>query len=356
MKLGMMIGYNATTIDVQLDLVKAAEALGYDSVWTAEIYGSDAMTPLAYLAAHTSRIRLGTGVVQLAARTPANCAMAIATIDQLAGGGRAMLGIGVSGPQIVEGWYGQPWGSPVTRLRDYVTIVQKILRREVVSHDGPEISLPYSGPGNLGQGKPLKLILHPPAKIPIYLGCGGPASVALMAELTDGWLPMGLTTANWDTFAPSIERGLSRTPGKSLADLDICHAVDVEITDDVAGAIEKRKAGVAMRVGGYGSNEFNFHLDAMVRRGFQDEADKIQHHFLRGERDLAIAAVPNSYIEESALIGPEDRIRERYRRYNNSPVTSLRVVTDKIETLELMADIAGAPSATTTGNEESSHD
>jgi len=351
MKLGTAIGWSSSTFDPQLDFVKAAERLGYDSVWTAEIYGSDAMTPLAFLAAHTTKIRLGTGIAQLAARTPANCAMSIATIDQLAGGGRAMLGVGVSGPQIVEGWYGEPWGSPINRLRDYITIVGKILRRETVQHDGAEISLPYTGPGSIGQGKPLKLILHPPADIPIYLGAGGPASTALMAELCDGWLPMGVTPDNWDTYLPAIEKGLARTPDKTMADLDLCVGATVEITNDVEATIAKRKPAVAMVVGGYGSADHNFHKNSMIRRGYQEEAEKIQALFLAGRREEAIAAVPDAYIDESSLIGDETRIRERFQRYARSPATSVRIMTSDIATLELMADIAGlvAPDLDETG-------
>lgn len=340
MKLGLTLNYGTAHYDPMLAVVKAADRLGYDSVWTAEIYGSDAMTPLAFLAAHTDHIRLGTGVVQLAARTPANCAMSIATIDQLAGGGRAILGVGVSGPQIVEGWYGEPWGSPVHRLRDYITIVRQILDRERAEHTGREISLPYQGPGSTGQGKPLKLILHPTHRIPIFLGCGGPASVALMAELCDGWLPMGMSAENFDdAFRPHLDRGLARAD-RSLDELEIASAATVVVTDDVEGEIARRKPAVAFRVGGYGSAQDNFHRDAMKRRGFVEEAEQIQELFLAGRRDEAAAAVPDAYIDDGALIGPEDRIRDRFAAIAAGPSTTLRIATHDIATLELMADIA----------------
>jgi F420-dependent oxidoreductase-like protein len=193
MKLGLSIGYSGGEMRLPIEKVQLAEQLGYDSVWTAEAYGSDALSPLAYLAAKTERIKLGTGVIQLAGRTPANAAMTIATIDALAGGGRVICGIGVSGPQIVEGWYGQPWGKPYYRIKDYVTIMKKILaREEPVVHEGREISLPYEGEGAMGVGKPLKSILHMNPDIPIWLGTGMESTVKLTAEIADGWLPLGL--------------------------------------------------------------------------------------------------------------------------------------------------------------------
>ncbi|MGE3917056.1 MAG: LLM class flavin-dependent oxidoreductase, partial [Hyphomicrobiaceae bacterium] len=192
MKLGLHIGYSGAHYQVPVELVQKAEQLGYDSVWTAEAYGTDAMTPLAYLAAKTERIKLGTAIIQLAARTPANAAMQAATIDTMAGGNRFICGIGVSGPQIVEGWYGEPWGRPYYRIKDYVAIMRKVLKREApVVHEGEEISLPYTGPGAMGVGKPLKSILHMNPNIPIYLGTGNEATVKLTGEIADGWLPLG---------------------------------------------------------------------------------------------------------------------------------------------------------------------
>src|SRR5471030_920887 len=206
MKLGLSIGYSRAQLDIPVKLIQRAEELGYDSVWTAESYGSDAVTPLAYLAAVTKKIRLGTGVIQLAARTPANAAMSAATVDALAGGDRFIVGLGVSGPQIVEGWYGQPWGRPYWRIRDYVAIMRKIFRREApVVHEGREISLPYSGPGAMGIGKPLKSILHMNPDIPIYLATGNEATVKLTAEIADGWLPMGFFPGSMDVYRPWLE-------------------------------------------------------------------------------------------------------------------------------------------------------
>jgi F420-dependent oxidoreductase-like protein len=203
MKLGLSIGYSRAHLEIPVTLVQRAEELGYDSVWTAEAYGTDAVTPLAYLAALTKRIKLGTGIMQLAARTPANAAMCAATVDAMAGGGRFIAGLGVSGPQIVEGWYGEPWGRPYYRYKDYVAIMRKIFRREApVTHEGREISLPYTGEGALGVGKPLKSILHMNPDIPIYLGTGNETTVKLTAEIADGWLPLGFVPGSLPEYLP----------------------------------------------------------------------------------------------------------------------------------------------------------
>src|SRR5258707_7354392 len=210
MKLGLSIGYSKAHLEIPVKLVQRAEELGYDSVWSAQAYGSDAVTPLAYLAALTKRIRLGTGIMQLAARTPANAAMSAATVDAMAGGGRFIAGIGVSGPQIVEGWYGQPWGKPYYRMKDYVAIMRKIFaREEPVTHDGREISLPYSGPGSAGLAKPLKSILHM-NPVPIYLPTGSETTAKLTAEIADGWLPMGFVPGAMAEYRPWLEEGFRR--------------------------------------------------------------------------------------------------------------------------------------------------
>jgi F420-dependent oxidoreductase-like protein len=342
-KLGLFIRFDQAEYELPVDLVKTAEGLGYDSVWSAEAYGSDAITPLAYLAACTKSIRLGTGVVQLAARTPAATAMAISTLDALAGGNRAILGLGVSGPQIVEGWYGQPWGSPVNRLRDYVTIVRRILQREgPVAYEGKEISLPYTGPGSIGQGKPLKSILHTNPDIPIWLGCGGPASTRLVGELCDGWLPMGLGPDNWeDHYRPILQDGIDRSgDSKAVSDIEIQGGCQVVVTDDVEGTLAARKPATAFFVGGYGSSSHNFHRDAMIRRGFGEEAERIQALFLAGKRDEAAATVPDEYVDSGGLFGSEERIRERFEDYRKGPYTGLTIHSGDIAVLEMMADIA----------------
>jgi F420-dependent oxidoreductase-like protein len=341
MKLGLYLGYSGAQMNLPVDKVVLAEQLGYDSVWTAEAYGSDAITPLAYLAAKTHRIRLGTGIMQLAARTPAAAAMAVATVDALAGGDRVIAGLGVSGPQIVEGWYGQPWGRPYWRLRDYVAIMRKILeRKEPVRHGGREITLPYTGPGALGVGKPLMSILHANPRIPIWLGTGTEANVKLTAEIADGWLPLGFVPSTMKIVRPWLDEGFKRA-GKSFEDFEIQARAAVSITDDVPGALQQLKPRIALYVGGMGHRDKNFHKDMMVRRGYGDAAARIQELYLTGRKDEAVAAVPDEFCDEQALIGPPARIRERYRPWAESGITGLTIVTEQPEALTLMADLAG---------------
>lgn len=332
MKLGLRLElYRAAKLAVPVDIVRRAEALGYHSVWTAEAYGSDALSPLAYLAAVTDRIKLGTAVAQVAARPPATLAMHAMTIDAVAGGNRLLLGIGVSGPQIVEGWYGQPWGRPNRRLRDYITILRKVLDREgPVSHEGPEISLPYRGPGSLGQGKPLKSIMHPVARVPVWLAAGGPLNTALAAELCDGWLPMGLGPEG----VPDTVRGREG--------FDVFVGASVTITDDVRGVLDAMRPLTAMYVGGMGSESHNYHRDAMARRGFPEAADRIGELWRAGRKEEAQAAVPEEYLEQGALLGSPDRIRRRWEEgFAPAGVTGLIIGTDQPEALDLLAELAG---------------
>ena len=343
MKLGLSIGYSGADLKLPIDKVQLAERLGFDSLWTAEAYGSDAITPLAYLAAVTKRIRLGTGIMQLAARPPAAAAMAAGTVDALAGGGRVIAGLGVSGPQIVEGWYGQPWGRPYWRLRDYVAIMRKVFeRKEPVRHDGPEISLPYTGPGALGVGKPLTSILHMNPRLPIWLGTGTEANVKLTAEIADGWLPLGFVPRLMPMLRPWLEAGFRRAGGgKDFDTFEIQARADVQITDDVKGTLRRMKGRVALYVGGMGHRDKNFHKEMMIRRGFADAAQRIQELYLAKRKDEALDAVPDEFCDEMALVGPPGRIRERYRAWADSGITGLTIVTDQSEAMELMAELAG---------------
>ncbi|MBO0710981.1 MAG: LLM class F420-dependent oxidoreductase [Acetobacteraceae bacterium] len=342
MKLGLSIGYSGAHLDIPVELVKRAEALGYDSVWTAEAYGSDAVTPLAYLAALTHRIRLGTGIMQLAARTPANAAMCAASVDAMAGGGRFIAGLGVSGPQIVEGWYGEPWGRPYYRYRDYVAIMRKIFRRdEPVTHQGPEISLPYTGPGAAGIGKPLKSILHMNPAIPIYLGTGGESTVKLTAEIADGWLPLGFVPGSMPEYLPWLEAGFRRAGGaKSLATFEIQASVHVVVDDDVRSALARLKPEVALYVGGMGHRDKNFHKDMMIRRGFGDAAERIQELYLAHAKKEAIEAVPDEWVDLKSLVGPPSRIKERYRAWAESGATGLTVRSRQPAAIEAIAEAA----------------
>jgi len=340
MKLGLALPWANPQVEVPVARVQRAEQLGFDSVWTAEIYGQDAITPLAFLAAKTERIKLGTAVIQAAARTPSATALAMATLDQLAGGGRAIAGIGLSGPQIVEGWYGQPWGSPNKRLRDYVTIMKKVLQREgPVSHDGPEIRLPYAGPGASGLGKPLKSVLHTNPDLPIFLGTGAPANVKLTAELADGWIPMGYNPESAAVFKPWLEEGLARS-GRSWKDLHIQAGTQVILTDDVGTALRGLKPFIGFYVGGMGAKSKNFHKEMMKLRGFPEAAERIQELFLAGKRQEAFAAVPDEYVDQGALIGPRPRIAERFRAWQELGVQGLTLHTRDEGAMELMAELA----------------
>ncbi len=339
MKLGLMLGYSGAELDVRIKDVQLAERLGYDSVWAAEAYGSDAITPLAFIAAQTERIKLGTAVIQLAGRTPANAAMAIATLDKLAGGGRAICGIGVSGPQIVEGWYGQPWGKPYYRIKDYVSIMKKIWRREgPVTHEGREISLPFTGEGALGLGKPLTSILHMNPDIPIYLGTGMESTVRLTAEIADGWLPLGYVPESAHLYDEWIDEGLRRS-GRTSAQFERQAIAQVNVTDDVRGAIDRLKPGIALYVGGMGAKSKNFHNEMMIRRGYPEAAARIQELFLAKRKDEAIAAVPDEFVDEGALLGPPDRIKKRFAAWEGSGISGLTIWGDE-QAIRTMAEVA----------------
>ena len=345
MKLGLAVEYAGRGVDVPIERIQRCEALGYDSVWTAEAYGSDAITPLAYIAAFTKRIRLGTGVIQVSARTPTMTAMQLGTVDALAGGGRVIGGLGVSGPQIVEGWYGVPWGDPKARLRDTTEIMKKIFAREgPVEHKGEAFSLPYAGEDSSGMGKPLKSILHYPQRPRIWLGTGAKAMVVMTAEVADGWLPFGFRKSNADTFMGWLEEGFARAGGgKSLADFEIQGGVSVEITDDLESAFAAAKPFVALYVGGMGHPKLNFHRKRMHREGWGEAADRIFELFQAGHREEAIAAVPDEYIDEGGLYGPVERIRERWRsEWEGVPYTGVTVRTRQDEAYELMADLVGS--------------
>ena len=295
--------------------VQAAEAVGFDSVWTAESWGSDAFTPLAWLGSHTSRIKLSTGLVQLSARTPAATAMSAMTIDRLSGG-RMQLGIGVSGPQVVEGWYGVPFPKPLARTREYVQVMRDIWERSgPVTNAGEHYPLPY--PGGTGLGKPLKANIHPlRPDIPVFLGAEGPKNVELAAEIGDGWLPIFFHVEN----APAVyaDALAAAKPG-----FEIACPVTVVIDDDVQKAIEWVKLTMAFYIGGMGAKGKNFHLDVVARFGFEEAALRVQELFLAGDRDGAVKAVPDELCDGIALCGPLPRIRERLELWRASPVTTL---------------------------------
>ncbi len=335
MKLGLALGYWPAQPNAQaVALTQEAERLGFDSVWTAESWGNCAFTYLTWLAAHTSRIRLGTGVVQLSARTPAATAMAAMTLDHLSGG-RLILGLGVSGPQVVEGWYGRPSDKPLARTREYVEILRKAFRREgPLTSDGPFYPLPYTGEGASGLGKPLKIMTHPlRAEIPIFLGAEGPRNVTQTAEIADGWLPLYYSPYRAEVYADQL--------AGAKEGFEIAAMVNVTVTDDVATGLWPVKAALGFYIGGMGAKGQNYHTKLMARMGFEEEAYRIQDLFFAGKRDEAIAAVPDTFADEISLVGPAARIRERLAAWESSAVTTLLVSARDPQQLRGIAEILG---------------
>ena len=329
MRLGLMLGYWMPDPWDPTDLVQEAERLGYESVWTAEAYGSDVFSPLCWVGARTKRIKLGTAIMQISARTPACAAMTAATIDHLSGG-RLVLGIGVSGPQVVEGWYGQPFPKPMGRTREFVRLLREMLRREgPVTFRGEHYRLPH--PGGARLGKPLKLIVRPlRAEIPIYLGAEGPKNVALATEIADGWLPLFYSPYRTHVYAESL-RGAR--PGFEIA----CPAT-VSLNDDLEQALLPIKFMLAFYIGGMGAAAKNFHLNLIARLGFEAEARRVQELFLAGKRAEAVAAVPDRLADEISLAGSAARIRDRLAAWKESPVTTLLAGTRDLAAVRLLAE------------------
>jgi F420-dependent oxidoreductase-like protein len=334
MRLGLVLGYwGAAPTPGFVELAQEVERLGFDSVWTAESWGSDVFTPLTWIAAHTSRIRLGTGIAQLAARTPTATAMHAMTLDHLSGG-RMLLGLGLSGPQVVEGWYGRPFPrSPLTAVREYVDVIRQVLRREKpVTLDGRYHAHPYAGPDGTGLGKPLKPILHPlRADLPILLGAEGPKNIAQTTRIADGWLPLYWSPERAELFAEPLA---SAKPGFMVAPM-----VHARVCDDVEEGLAPIRAMLGFYIGGMGAQSRNFHADLMARMGFEAEARRIQELFLSGRREEAIAAVPAAFADEISLVGPRERIADRLAAWHASPVTDLLVTTRDPLTLRTLAEL-----------------
>jgi F420-dependent oxidoreductase-like protein len=339
LKLGLQLGYwGAQPPPDAADLTLEAERLGFDSVWTAEAYGSDALTPLSWWGARTTRVRLGTALCQLSARTPTAMAMAALTLDHLSEG-RFVLGLGVSGPQVVEGWYGQPFPKPLARTREYVSIVRQVLARTApVTNDGPHYPLPY--PGGTGLGKPLKPIVHPRrADIPIVLGAEGPKNVALAAEIADGWFPIFFSPHHMGEFTAALDEGFARpTARRSAEDFEVIAFCPVVVNEDVEAAADTYRPMLALYIGGMGARDMNFHFDVFVRMGFEAEAQKIQDLYLDGHKADAAAAVPTAMVEKIALIGPRAKIVDDLAAWQESIATSL-LVAGNVGTLRMMAEL-----------------
>lgn len=333
MKLGLIWGYWGQLPPPNLiEMTQLAESLGFDSVWTAEAWGSDAFSPLAYLAGHTSTIKLGTSVVQIAGRTPTATAMHAITLDHLSNG-RLILGLGVSGPQVVEGWYGRPYPKPLARTREYVEIIRRVLAREgPLEFDGEFYQHPYRGPDAMGLGKPLKSITHPLRReIPIYLGAEGPKNVTMTAEIADGWIPLYYSPFRQEVYADQLAGAKDGFEVVALA--------NITITDDVAAGLYPVKAMLGFYIGGMGAKGKNFHTELMARMGFEEAAFKIQDLFLEGRRDEAIALVPDEFADEISLVGPPGRIRERLEAWRDSPVTTLTMYPSSPDQLRQAAEL-----------------
>jgi F420-dependent oxidoreductase-like protein len=319
-------GTNPTEL---IALAQEAERLGYDSAWAAEAWGVDAATVLSWLAATTSTLNVGSAIFQIPARTPANTAMTAATLD-LMSGGRFLLGLGLSGPQVVEGWHGEPWGKPLTKMREYVEIVRSVLQRQRLEHDGLHYQIPYSGPQATGLGKPLKLMARPlRADIPIYLAVFKPRAVELAAEIADGWLPI--------FFSPERARQTFPAPF-ARTDFDIAPSVPALVSDDLESARDALRPYYGLYIGGMGARGKNFYNDLVSSYGFEAEAKQIQDLFLDGKQRDAAAAVPDRLIDEMALVGPPERIRDRLAVWEDSGATTLLISTHDPATLRVVSE------------------
>jgi F420-dependent oxidoreductase-like protein len=339
MRLGLNIGYSGPRLRLDMGLVQRAEQLGFDSVWTAEAYGSDAITSLAWIGAQTTRIHLGTAIMQMPARTPAMTAMTAMSLDQLSGG-RFILGLGPSGPQVVEGWHGVPYGKPLTRTREYVSILRTIFaRKEPLVHEGPHYQIPYRGEGASGLGKPLKSILHGRPDLPIFTASIGSAGIACSAEVADGLIPVWMNPERMDLFLPDLERGFAKAGGgKGLEGFRLAPFVTCVLGDDLEKCRMPVKGMLALYIGGMGARNKNFYNDYAQRLGYEEAAKRIQDLYLDGKKADAMAAVPDALVDDIALVGPKERIRDRLQAWQASPVTDLIVGAGQPEALELLAE------------------
>ena len=350
MKLGLQLGYwGAQPPQGVGELVAAAEDAGFDAVFTAEAWGSDAFTPLAWWGRETSRIRLGTSIVQMSGRAPTSIAMHALTLDHLSGG-RVVLGMGVSGPQVVEGWYGQPFAKPLARTREVVGIIRQVLAREApVTNEGPHYPLPYAGDGSVGLGKPLKPIVHPlRADIPIWLGAEGPKNVAQTAEIADGWIPIFYTPKSAGMYRPWLDEGFARpgarhsAPWKGGSDFEIaatCHLQVVSGADEKQAVLDAMRPFVSLYMGGMGAKEANFHNQVFVRMGYEDLAAEVQKLYLSGEKERATALIPDELVDDMHIIGTAGEVREKVAQWEETGVTTLMLSLGSSEEVRSVAEL-----------------
>lgn len=341
MRLGLMLGYAGRRIELPVELVQEADRLGVYAVWTAEAYGSDAVSPLAWLGALTQTIRLGTAIMQMPGRTPANAAMTAMTLHQLSNG-RFLLGLGLSGPQVVEGWHGQSYTQPLTRTREYVSILRHIFAREErLTFEGKLYQIPYQGDDATGLGKPLKSTLEAAPEIPIYLAAIGPKNVELTAEIADGWLPIFFSPQKYEEiYKPYIDAGFAKAGnGKSVANFDIAPTVSVVIHDNLDICYNMLRPLLALYVGGMGAKGKNFYNDLAGRYGYEAEAADIQELYLSGKQGEAMMKVPPALIDDVALVGPRARVKERLSLWLNSPITTMNITVFDVDTLRTMVEL-----------------
>jgi F420-dependent oxidoreductase-like protein len=343
MKLGLLLGYSGKQIHIPMDTIKHAENLGFDSAWTAEAYGSDAVTVATWVLAQTEKIKVGTAIMQMPARSPAMCAMTAMSLAQMSNN-RFIVGLGASGPQVVEGWHGVPYGKPIARTREYIKIMRKIMAREgPVEFDGAVYQMPYKGEDGTGLGKPLKSILHPNTDIPFYTASITPAGLKAAAEVADGVFPVWMDPEKYGLFQDDLEAGFAAAGGgKSLKDFDVAPFVTVVMNDDLEAAYDAVRPGMALYIGGMGAKGKNFYNDYATRLGYGDEAARIQDLYLTGQKQEAEALLPKSLMDEVALIGPKDRIRERLQRWKDAgkrgEVGSMLCGAHDPEVLQLLAE------------------
>lgn len=343
MRLGLVTGYSGPRMQSTIDLILEAERLGFDSVWSGEAYGSDVITFLAYVGARTSKIKLGAGIMQMHARTPAMTAMTAMTLDGLTNG-RFIIGLGPSNPQVVEGWHGVPYGKPLQRYREYISIVRKILQREApLEFEGQEYQIPYRGPGATGLGKPLKSILHSRPDIKIYTASIGPKGIELAAEMADGLLPVWMSP-DWykQLYKPHLDAGFAKAgPGKSHDNFDLAPFVTCVLGPDIAKCREPIKANLALYIGGMGARSKNFYNSYVRQFGYEELAGRLQDLYLSGRKNEAQAAVPDELVDAVALVGPKERIRDQLARWKSSPIKTMLIGTSQPEALRLLAELCG---------------
>ncbi len=348
MKLGLQLGYWGAQPPQGVDaLVAAAEEAGWDAIFTAEAWGSDAFTPLAWWGRETSRVRLGTSIVQMSGRTPTSIAMHALTLDHLTGG-RMILGMGVSGPQVVEGWYGVPFSKPLARTREVVSIIRQVLAREApVTNAGPLHPLPYQGPGAVGLGKPLKPIVHPlRADLPIWLGAEGPKNVAQTAEIADGWIPIFYTPRSAGMYQPWLDEGFAR-PGarRTRETFEIAATCHLQITGEdpaeKAAVLDGLKPIIALYMGGMGAKDANFHKNVFERMGYGELAAQVQQLFLSGEKEKATALIPDELVDDMHIVGPSSFIRERAGEWEETGVTTLLLSCRTADEVRQIAEVLG---------------